>query len=277
MRQIVSLSTAAALLLGTAAAQDFTTDVDPRPDGGLEEISAVYFAEPPQEEAAEAVSAETLDGAGAVALAISLGRVEEALEECRGLRRDMQRLIGDTYGSYSVNPGWLKRYQSCVLARSEETRAIGTAIRLRQRELIAANTDADEGTEEAEAALRAADLMARLSARQSAVKLAIRREARKQKALVQYYNTGEMPEALKERPRRPAVAVPAGETPLNGPAPVRIEGVPLQRGDVIELRPEPGKAPLEGAIVMPDAEEAESAPAADALADGAPMPLRTED
>ena len=159
---------------------------------------------------------------------------------------------------------------------------VGTAIRQRQRELIAANTDADEGTEEAEAALRAADLMARLSARQSAVKLAIRREARKQKALVQYYNTGEMPEALKERPRRPAVAVPAGETPLNGPAPVRIEGVPLQRGDVIELRPEPGKAPLEGAIVMPDAEEAENAPAADARADGAPadgapMPLRTED
>lgn len=207
--------------LGT---QGFGADVDETAGGGLEEASALYFAPPPTEQAEPVLATDRLLDAGTVQLAIALGQVEEGLTACQALRREMQALIGDTYGSYSVNPGWLRRYQSCVVTRAEEVRAVGKAINARQTELISriGASEAVDAPEGGGDAMRAADLMARLSARQSAVKLAITREGRRQRAFVRYYNTGEFPDALREVTARPQVRVPAGERPLEGPAPTPI-------------------------------------------------------
>lgn len=161
---------------------------------GPEEMAVTYAAPPATEAASPAVTADELSGASAVALAISLGRVETALGECRAIREDVSGLIGDRPGARSVDAGWLRAYQACVLARAGEAKAVGEAIRERQGALLAQQGDGEAVTDEA--AARANDLMARLSARQSEVRLAVRRELDQQKALVRYYNTGERPAEL---------------------------------------------------------------------------------
>ena len=246
-----TISLLAGLFLGTAAtatAQISRAPIDETPPGGLEEAAALYFAPPTDEAVQDAIDLEATRNAGAVALAIALGQVEQGMDACRELRLEMQELIGDTYGSYAVNPGWLRTYQNCLVRRGEEADAIREAIEARQRELIertaesleAGEVSAAEAEANSEAALRAADLMARLSARQSAVRRALRQEGRMQQAFVRYYNTGVRPDALNEAPRRPSVAVPAGERPLGAPAPVRIDppgrrpaaGLPGPTGEV---------------------------------------------
>lgn len=302
---------AALLLGGTAAAQTLTAPgatLDETPEGGLEEAAALYFAPPADEEPMPAIDIAGVENAGAVALAIALGRVEEGIQACQDLRDEMQQLIGDTYGSYSVNPGWLRAYQNCLLRRGEEADAIEAAIEARQRELIS-RTAAATGTEDeadSEASLRAADLMARLSARQSAVRRALRQEGRMQQAFVRYYNTGTRPDILNEAPPRPAVAVPAGERPLTGPAPIRIEpparraptgrdAEPARADILLPTDPATPETPaFGGALVLPEAageqplstvpgprDEASAptrAPAsAPARATGAPMTLRSRE
>ena len=261
MRTSLLAVLAALPLLGTTSlAQGFGADVDETAGGGMEEAAALYFAKPDTEDADAAIDQTRLGDMGTVQLAIALGQVEDGLSACQTLRREMQSLIGDTYGSYSVNPGWLRRYQDCVLTRAEEVRAVGRAIRARQTDLIARIGEEEEDEEAAADAMRAADLMARLSARQSDVKLAISREGRMQRAFVRYYNTGEMPDALREETPRPQVRVPAGERPLERPAPAT---------DTLR------EAPDAAADFAPPSLEPVSAPGVTppAAATGAPTPL----
>ena len=306
MNRTTSLLAALLLCTAPAAAQITGGALDETPEGGLEEAAALYFAPPPDEEPLPAIDLAEVENAGAVALAIALGRVEEGIGACQDLRDEMQQLIGDTYGSYSVNPGWLRTYQNCLLRRGEEADAIDTAIEARQRELIARTAAVSETESEAdsEASLRAADLMARLSARQSTVRRALRQEGRMQQAFVRYYNTGKRPDILNEAPPRPAVAVPAGERPLTGPAPIRIDpparrpaSEPVRTDILLPSDGTPptadGTEPLSGAIILPDepadaqpegelpistvpgprdAEPAAGAPSR--AATGAPTPLR---
>jgi hypothetical protein len=175
-RHIASFALGTLLMAGTAMAQG----MEPR---GPEEVAAEYFAPPETTDVPRVVTAEGLRGAGAIALATRLGEVQAALAGCKRLRFEMEALIGDTYGSYSVNPGWLNRYQNCLVARNQEQRLIGTAIDERRRQVLEAN----EGT----AALRASDVMARLSVYQIEVKDAVQKEFAAQKEFVRYYNTGQ--------------------------------------------------------------------------------------
>ena len=259
----LTIIAALAALPGMAVAQGTGEAPDETPGGGMEEAAALYFAPPPTEEAKPAIDQARLVDAGTVRLAIMLGQVEDALGACQALRRDMQDLIGDTYGSYSVNPGWLRRYQACVLARSDEVRAIGRAVNARRTELI---SRVGSGEDEAGDAMRAADLMARLAARQSDVKIAVAREGRRQRAFVGYYNTGEFPDALRETPadergspqrerlqRSPGV--------VDEPLPTDLPTDPPMGGAILRE----GEA-IEGAVPMP-------APPP-AGASGAPTPLR---
>ena len=300
MTRTLGLLAALSLAAAPAAAQVQGGVLDETPEGGLEEAAALYFAPPPDEEPMPAIDLDEARNAGAVALAIALGRVEEGIAACRDLRDEMQQLIGDSYGSYSVNPGWLRTYQNCLLRRGEEADAIDTAIEARQRELIARTAAGGEAAEEdSDAALRAADLMARLSARQSTVRRALRREGRMQQAFVRYYNTGKRPDILNEEPERPQVAVPAGERPLTGPAPIRIDP-PARRqdapmpsgasaGDQDTVAIPGGRRPATGddVVIAPDEPEGEAplstvpgprdeaaAPAPALRATGAPVPLR---
>ena len=258
------LLAALAALSGAAQAQvqGFGADVDETAGGGMEEAAALYFAPPPTEAAEAAIDTDRLSDAGTVQLAIALGQVEDGLAACQELRRQMQALIGDDYGSYSVNPGWLRRYQACVVTRAQEARAVGQAIRARQTELISRIGAAEaEDDEAAQDAMRAADLMARLSARQSDVKIAVAREGRRQRAFVRYYNTGEFPDALREEPPRPQVRVPAGE---RGLAP---DDVPLADAEEELVRPDT----MGGAILM-DGEAIEGAVPTDVPDDAFPTP-----
>ena len=251
-----------------AHAQGFGADVDETAGGGMEEAAALYFAPPPTEAAEAAIDVDRLSDAGTVQLAIALGQVEEGLSACQDLRRQMQVLIGDDYGSYSVNPGWLRRYQACVVARSQEVRAMGAAIRARQTALISRIGEAEgEDEETAQDAMRAADLMARLSARQSDVKIEVAREGRRQRAFVEYYNTGEFPDALREEPRRPERQAPADEA---------SDPTPPAQDDASSLPPEAvgGAILREGEAIegsVPDDAPTRDTPAD---ADGAPTSLR---
>ena len=265
---------ALAALPGLAQAQGFGVDVDETAGGGMEEAAALYFAPPPTEEAEAAIDTDRLGEAGTVQMAIMLGRVEEGLDACVALRREMQQLIGDDFGSYVVNPGWLRRYQACVVRRAEEARAVGGAVRARQTELISR-----VGKDESGDAMRAADLMARLAARQSEVKIAVAREGRRQRDFVRYYNTGQMPDSLREERARPQVRVPAGErglptrdrpTAMDDPSPSDLPGggAILREGEAIEGAV-PVSAPAPEPLPMPDF----TPPAAS----GAPVPLHDPD
>ncbi len=263
-----------AFLLTPAAAQEAVGEGD----------AATYFAPPEMEEAPSVLDEERLEGAGAVALAISLGQVETALEGCRETRREMTALIGDDYGSRRVNPGWLRRYQACVLQRSDEARRLGEAIGARKRELLEqVSTREADGEDLSDEAQAAADLMARLGARQSAVKLAVREEVGLQKAFVDYYNTGELPDALVREaaaPQTPATRVvptPARSMPVRAPARLFPNDLPD------EATSETAPGPLDGAVIMPeDSAEplGDEGPMADDAvppgATGAPMPLRAQ-
>ncbi|MEM9235063.1 MAG: hypothetical protein AAGA69_12595, partial [Pseudomonadota bacterium] len=143
------------------------------PDEGPEAIAAQYFAPPNSKEAQRVVSDRTLERAGPITLARSIGRVEEALAQCKAMRFQMEALIGDNYGSYSVHPDWLDGYQSCLEVRFEEIGDIKDAIDRRQQALLSG--------QDAENAVRAADAMARLSVYQLDVRKEIEAEVSAQK------------------------------------------------------------------------------------------------
>ena len=279
-----TLLIAAAFLPAAAGAQGssqgFGADVDETAMGGLEEAAALYRAAPPTERAESVVDDAALADAGTVQLAIALGQVEEGVRACRTLRQEMQALIGEDYGSYAVNPGWLRRYQSCILTRADEAQRIGDAIDVRQRELIGrVGAAGDEAS--SDDAMRAADLMARLGARQSAVKLAVAQEGRLQRAFVRYYNTGQMPEVLRAVPARAEAPTPRAPLAPRVPA----SDTPGAAAPFAPATPAPQEAPPsvhdarygEPSEPLPPAVPDDAFPTPDFApprgADGAPVPL----
>lgn len=152
------------------------------PDDGPEAVAAQYFAPPTSTEVERVTSTARLERAGPITLARSIGKVEDALAECRALRQQMETLIGDNYGSYSVHPDWVEGYKNCLETRFAEIKEIKTAIERREKALLSG--------QDADAAVRAADAMARLTLYQLDVRKAIEAEVSEQKNFVKYYNTG---------------------------------------------------------------------------------------
>lgn len=125
------LTSAPALLISLAIAT-----VQPVPAGtdeGPESIAALYFAPLESTEAPRVVKSSRLERSGPITLAQSIGKVEEALANCKALRLQMETLIGDDYGSYSVHPDWVEGYKSCLTVRYAEIQEIGDAIDRRQK------------------------------------------------------------------------------------------------------------------------------------------------
>ncbi|WOI54604.1 hypothetical protein [Parvularcula sp. LCG005] len=176
-RLFLSAIAMGALTLSAAVAQ-----TELQEDLGPEELAGLFFAPPESTDATVLVTEDDLQGAGAFVLASRLGRVERALSDCKTLRYQMETLIGASMGSYSVHPEWINRYKSCIVQRNEEVKLIGSAIKAQQSAVIGAN--------EGEAALRAADVMARLTVYQTRMKKAVKEEYKAQQSLISYYNSG---------------------------------------------------------------------------------------
>ncbi|RFB03962.1 hypothetical protein [Parvularcula marina] len=157
------------------------------PDDGPEAIAAQYFAPPSSTKVDRVVTTERLERAGPITLARSIGKVEEALTQCQALRLQMEALIGDNYGSYSVHPGWVDGYKDCLETRFDEIQQVKVAIDRRQQALLSGQN--------ADSAVRAADAMARLSVYQLDVRKAVEAEVSEQKKFIAYYNTGNKPQA----------------------------------------------------------------------------------
>lgn len=173
------------LLAAVAALTLSNQPVPASADDGPESRAAHYFAPPDSTEAEHVLDTSRLDYAGPITLARAIGLVEEGLGQCVTMRKQMESLIGDTYGSYSVHPDWVDGYQSCLRARHQEIKEIGNAITKRQKDLM-------DG-KDADAALRMSDAMARLTVYRGEVKRAIEAEGKRQKDFVAYYNTGNKP------------------------------------------------------------------------------------
>lgn len=164
----------AALTLGSAAmAQE---------EEGPEAIAARYFSPPPGYEMEYVVTREKAHDAGALALAGYLSDVELALDECRQNRTQMEWLLSLDTGSYSVHPGWIRRYQDCLKAREQEIEIMGEAITNRRTALL--------GQFGGEEASRTANSMAELDAFRTQLKISLRREFEIQKDLIEAYNAG---------------------------------------------------------------------------------------
>lgn len=158
-------------------------------DDGREAVAAHYFAPPDTTAVQSVLDDQALRDAGIVSLARAIGSVEDALASCKTIRYQMTSLIGDNYGSYSVHPDWVEAYRNCLTTRFDETGRLKTAIDARRQALM--------GSNDGEAALRAADVMARLSVYQIKTRKAVEAEVAAQKAFVAYYNTGVLPDSLK--------------------------------------------------------------------------------
>ena len=117
------------------------------------------------------------------------------------MRLEMEALIGERHGSYSVHPDWVAGYQSCLQTRFAEINAIGKAIKTREQALLSGL--------DAETAVRTADAMARLTVYQMDVKHAVVKEVDNQKTFVKFYNYGnkldEAPIDLEEREQPAAI------------------------------------------------------------------------
>lgn len=146
-------------------------------------LSKTNYKAPPESEKAEpVVEPSQLRYASEIDMNRALSAVEEGLGSCIDLRRQIESRIGDNFGSYSVNPGWLRAYNACILQRHKDIRTVGNAIEARRRDIIAGG--ADEG------ATTMTGMVDRLVARQSAIKLDISEEMDMVGPLFEYYNTG---------------------------------------------------------------------------------------
>ena len=173
----ISVILAAALSAGMAV-----QPVPAGPDAGPEAISAHYYGPPTTTEAPRVVAKSLLAKAGPIGLARSIGKVDEALAQCKSMRLQMEALIGDVHGSYTVHPDWVAGYQSCLEVRFDEIKDVREAIDARQQNLL--------NGEDGEAAMRAADAVARLMVYQIDVRKAVEAELQEQKAFVEFYNFG---------------------------------------------------------------------------------------
>jgi len=146
-------------------------------------LTAVNYKAPPETENAEPiVEFSQLRYASEIDMNRALSAVEEGLQACIDLRHQIETRIGSTPGFYSINSGWVRAYNSCVLQRHKDIRTVGNAIEARRRDIIAGG--ADEG------ATTMTGMVDRLIARQSAIKLAVSGEMDMVAPLFAYYNTG---------------------------------------------------------------------------------------
>ena len=119
-----------------------------------------------------------------VNLAVRLNRIEKEIAKCQVVRNDVEKIIGDRPGSYSVDIGWVKVYQNCLVQRRNEMDRLLKKVNQRQAEIVTAAGD--------DGASRQWDMIARVNARYSEVRLHLNSEFKRQADFVEYYNTGVM-------------------------------------------------------------------------------------
>ncbi len=119
-----------------------------------------------------------------VNLAVRLNRIEKEIAKCQAVRNDVEKIIGDRPGSYSVDIGWVKVYQNCLVQRRNEMDRLLKKVNQRQAEIVTAAGD--------DGASKQWDMIARVNARYSEVRLHLNSEFKRQADFVEYYNTGVM-------------------------------------------------------------------------------------
>lgn len=164
------------------------------PEEGPESVAAHYFAPPTQTDAVALISEPELAAAGPISLSFEMREVEQGLKACTAMRTQMETLLGDKHGSYSVHPDWVEGYQNCLLTRYDEILTLGDTLMTRETELISGQT--------AEDAVRTADAMAHLKVYQLKIKRAVFKEVKNQKDFVVFYNTGSTPHPDAEQKER---------------------------------------------------------------------------
>ncbi|ADM09837.1 hypothetical protein PB2503_08919 [Parvularcula bermudensis HTCC2503] len=160
-----------------------TQPTAPGIDNGPEEIAGTYFGPPETVEAASVINDAEAEELGPIALAERIGEVDTQLASCQTLRLQMTALIGDTYGSYSVHPDWVRAYKNCIVARWDEIQLLGRVIEAKEQALMSGK--------DAQSAVRVADAFARLETYRTQVENEIEKESQKQTALIAYYNSGD--------------------------------------------------------------------------------------
>lgn len=152
----------------------------PAPPG--EDVRALYYAPSETSEAEASFNLDGLPSAGIFSLAAYLAAVEQSLNGCISMRTEMSSLIETDFGSYAVHPSWLPTYQSCLLARDAEVKALGRALNERRPALL----DGLEG----EDAVRVTDALARLTIYRTRIKKQVADELDVQGTFVARYNAG---------------------------------------------------------------------------------------
>lgn len=173
-------------------------------DQGPESIAATYFAPPDAVAFTPTIDEAQLSSGGVVAVARAIGAAEQALAQCQSYRFQMEALIGDTFGSYTVHPDWMTLYQNCLLTRHEEVTTLKRVIAAQEAKLLSGENAAN--------AVAGADTVARLSVYRLSVEKAVVKEVAAQKAFVKYYNTG-------NAKNRDGVSDPVSLTPQAAPMP----------------------------------------------------------
>lgn len=204
MKPLILIVSLLALQSGPSLAQTYTLPADVQPkdtpakstqtiDEALpvqiitEEAFAAsyinYLAPPETMAAKQTFSAQSLRFASTTELAVLLAQLTDQTSNCTRAREQVEQRIGTRPGSYSVNTGWVRAYQNCLLQRKKELVLFEQALTKRYLSLI-------EGGGE-EGATQLTGLVDRLSQKHSALKLQVRREIRLQKKFVAYYNSGQ--------------------------------------------------------------------------------------
>ena len=142
-----------------------------------------YMAPPDTENPAADTTREKLQVASDVEVAITLANIERSLKTCQELRETIENKIGDRPGSYSIDKGWVGKYQKCLLQRKTDLDLVGDKLQQRYVSII-------EGGGE-EGATQLTDFVDKMNTKQSQLILDTVKEIRLQKKLVQYYNTGQ--------------------------------------------------------------------------------------
>ena len=141
-----------------------------------------YMAPPETVDATPVFSISETRLASDTELALTLARIENAIDQCVNFREIIESRIGERPGSYSVNTEWVTAYQNCILQRKADLDLFKVVLERRYASIVV-------GSEE-ESVTRLTDLVDRLNIRHSHLSLKLRQEIRLQKKFVAYYNTG---------------------------------------------------------------------------------------
>ena len=143
----------------------------------------VSYAIPPDtKDAISDVTAAQLRFVSDIELARALPQIKHSFSICVALRNTIEERIGDRPGSYSVDKGWVGKYQNCLLQRKTDLDIIGNAIQSRYVSIIEGGGS--------EGATLLTHFIDKLSIKQSDLILLVNKELRLQKKFVVYYNTG---------------------------------------------------------------------------------------